>query len=164
MSYPYFRSIFTLLLIKQIFEKINPQGQRPKIGRCFGLELPLEILKNWIFFEGLEFRWSVLVSCGFMKLLFFRRYTHKEMFSKEVFFRIYLANTSSSADNYIFAQIYFSDLSSNFGNAVIFKCCQKQLPRGVLLKRWGLQLYPNRESGKGVFLWILLNFEEHILL
>ena len=34
--------IFTLLLIKQTFEKkINHQGERPKVARGFGLELLL---------------------------------------------------------------------------------------------------------------------------
>ena len=40
LSYPCVRDIFTLLLIKQIFEK-NPQWQNSKVGHSFGLKLLL---------------------------------------------------------------------------------------------------------------------------
>ena len=32
----------------------------------------------------------------------------------------------------------------------------------IKLRAWVLQLYLNRESGTGFFLWILLNFKEHL--
>ena len=41
----YVHSIFKLLLIKQVFEKLSHWGQRPKAGCKFGLELPLAILQ-----------------------------------------------------------------------------------------------------------------------
>ena len=45
---------------------------------------------------------------------------------------------------------------------------QMQASKGVLWKgvfknfAWGLQLYEKRDSGTGVFLWLLWNFLEHI--
>ena len=65
---------------------------------------------------------------------FFRKYrsSHPEVFCKKGFLRSF----TKIAGKYLCQSLYFL----------------------ITLQPWGLQLYSERDSGTGVFLWILLNF------
>ena len=101
---------------------------------------------TYLTFQEHLFQETIFIDC-FQKI--FYRMCHDKPFVINLYLRVYiliLVVVNKSSHREVF-------------------CKQKQSHRGVLRNFvWGLQRYQKRNSSTVVFLWILLNFLEHLLL